>query len=261
MAARIASPIGPVTLTRHGQGRALVLIHGWGGAGADWQPVMAGLTGYDTIALTLPGSHDAPLIPPPDMARLGHAVAEMLDRLDLTDALLLGHSMGGPVAVEAAIAAPARVAGVLGLDTLSDHVFYGGTPEAEITRRRAAFAGDLPKETARMVRAICAPATPDAMADRITAAILSRSPATALLDLRDALFRWRLADRLPHLRCPLRLLNSAAVMAAHALAPIPALQTIPTRIYGAGHFPHLEDPAAILPVLQAELAAFPPEPP
>ncbi|WP_145962859.1 hypothetical protein [Mangrovicoccus ximenensis] len=75
-----------------------------------------------------------------------------------------------------------------------------------------------------------------------------------LLELRDALFAWRIADRLPGLACPLRLLNSAAVEAAHGRDPLPCLADVPRRIYGRGHFPQIADPAALLPVLCAELA-------
>ena len=40
----------------------------------------------------------------------------VLDALELDDAILIGHSMGGPVVAEAAARAPSRVLGVVAVD-------------------------------------------------------------------------------------------------------------------------------------------------
>nr|WP_256368206.1 alpha/beta fold hydrolase [Mangrovicoccus sp. HB161399] len=230
------------------------MVHGWGGSSAQWQAQLPGLSArWRVFAADLPGGPVHPLAGPVSMAALGQGLATLLGAAGLEDAVLLGHSMGGPVMVEAALAAPGRIRGLLGLDTLADRVFYGGTPAAEIARRRAAFGADLAGETRRMVDAIAAPATPADRRAGIVRDILRARPAD-LLDLRDALFAWEIAARLPGLACPLRLVNSAAVEAAHAADPLPCLAAVPCRIYGSGHFPQIEAPASLLPVLLAELA-------
>ncbi|WP_353476096.1 alpha/beta fold hydrolase (plasmid) [Salipiger sp. H15] len=251
------TPAGPVRMTAAGgQGRPLLLVHGWGGQGAQWDALLPGLAARFAVHVAdLPGGPGAPLSGPVDMASLGQGLARLLEAADLRGALLVGHSMGGPVIVEAALAAPARVAGLLGLDTLADRAFYGGSSPAVMAARRAGFAADLPGQTRAMIRAIAAPATPEATVQAISADVL-RARAEDLLALRDALFGWRAGDRVPRLGPPLRLLTSAEVAAAHARDPLPCLADVPETVYGTGHFPQIEAPDRLLPALLAELDQF-----
>ncbi|WP_171060830.1 alpha/beta fold hydrolase [Poseidonocella sp. HB161398] len=250
-----SSRAGRFTLSEAGgSGPPLVLVHGWGGSAAQWQALLPGLVAqWRVFAADLPGGPVHPLEGSVSMATLGQGVAALLDAAGIGEAVLLGHSMGGPVVVEAALAAHGHVRGLLGLDTLADRTFYGGSDALEIARRRAAFGADIAGATRRMVAAIANPATGAARCNAIAAEVLRARPAD-LLELRDALFAWDIAARLPGLSCPLRLLNSAAVEVAHAQDPLPCLGKVPRRIYGAGHFPQIEAPALLLPILLAELA-------
>ncbi|MBE9639610.1 alpha/beta fold hydrolase [Salipiger mangrovisoli] len=251
------TPAGPVRMTATGgQGRPLVLVHGWGGQGAQWRALLPTLAARFAVHVAdLPGGSGAPLCGPVDMATLGQGLARLLEAADLRGALLVGHSMGGPVIVETALADPVRVAGLLGLDTLADRAFFGGSSPAVIVARRAEFAADPTGQTRAMIRAIAAPSTAEATVHAISTDVL-RARAEDLLALRDALFAWRAGDRVPRLRPPLRLLNSAEVAAAHARDPLPCLANVPEAVYGTGHFPQIEAPDRLLPVLLAELDQF-----
>ena len=95
-----------------GQGLAVVFIHGLGASMYTWRnnlaPVLA--AGFRVVAFDNRGfgSSDKPAhgYTNADYARL--AVA-LLDSLHLPDAVVVGHSMGGEIAAEVAIAAPKRV--------------------------------------------------------------------------------------------------------------------------------------------------------
>ncbi|OLB17396.1 MAG: hypothetical protein AUH12_04665 [Gemmatimonadetes bacterium 13_2_20CM_69_8] len=82
-----------------GQGLAVVFIHGLGASMYTWRnnlaPVLA--AGFRVVAFDNRGFGSARL-----------AVA-LLDSLHLPDAVVVGHSMGGEIAAEVAIAAPKRV--------------------------------------------------------------------------------------------------------------------------------------------------------
>ncbi|MGH9318665.1 MAG: alpha/beta fold hydrolase [Vicinamibacteria bacterium] len=52
------------------------------------------------------------------MAAFGADVRAVLEALDLRGAVLVGHSMGGPVILEAAKLTPVRVAALVPVDTL-----------------------------------------------------------------------------------------------------------------------------------------------
>lgn len=231
-----------------GSGRPVVLVHGWGGNADQWQGCLPALgQSYHAFALQLPDTASVPA--------LGGSVADMLAALDLKNVTLVGHSLGGPVAIEAALLATDRISGILGLDTLEDRTFYGGCDKGEIARRRAEFDSDIPGATRRMVRQICATDTPLAGADHIADAIL-RKPEKFLSALRDAMFSWRLAERLPKVTCPIRLLNSAYLVDLRKKNPIPELKAVPVTCFGAGHFPQIEFPQTLVPMLLAEIAAL-----
>lgn len=127
-----------------GTGEPLVLIHGRGGAGALFAPILAPLAQhYQVIALDLPGwglsakppfhgrnAHDA-------LNLWMHGVLGLLDTLGVAQAHLLGHSMGGFTALGIGLEHPDRVrrlvlvdSGGLGMQTrLDERVEFRLKPE------------------------------------------------------------------------------------------------------------------------------------
>jgi pimeloyl-ACP methyl ester carboxylesterase len=109
-AARRPGPRAPLAYERCGEGEPLVLLHPLGADRAVWRPVVPYLKAYrDVIALDLPGfGGSAPLTGsrPPTPARLAITVVRMLEWLGLEPraAHLAGNSLGGWVALEAAVA-------------------------------------------------------------------------------------------------------------------------------------------------------------
>jgi pimeloyl-ACP methyl ester carboxylesterase len=94
-----------------GRGPAVVLLHGLGGFAESWRRTVEALAPRHTvIALDLPGfGHSAK---PPIRYGLGFfadAVGGFLDALGLGPVSLVGHSMGGAVAVAFTLARPTRV--------------------------------------------------------------------------------------------------------------------------------------------------------
>jgi pimeloyl-ACP methyl ester carboxylesterase len=96
----------------------LVFVHGFACSHADWQAQVAFFQSrYRVIACDLPG-HGASE-PPPDygsVESLGAAVASLLDTLDLPPAVLIGHSMGCRIILQATLNVPERVAKLILLD-------------------------------------------------------------------------------------------------------------------------------------------------
>lgn len=96
----------------------VVFVHGFGCAHADWNAQVAHLAArHRTVAVDLRG-HGAS---PGDAAdcsveRNGADIAELMRSLALPPALLVGHSMGCRVVVEAALQAPEHTAGIILVD-------------------------------------------------------------------------------------------------------------------------------------------------
>jgi len=99
-----------------GAGTPVIFIHGLGASMYAWRknlaPVMA--AGYRVLALDLLGfgSSDKPARGYTNAA-YAQLVVALMDSLHLPDAVLVGHSMGGEIAAEVAIAFPTRVRGLV----------------------------------------------------------------------------------------------------------------------------------------------------
>ena len=99
-----------------GAGTPVLFIHGLGASMYAWRknlaPVMA--AGFRVVALDLLGfgSSDKPAHGYTNAA-YAHLVVALMDSLHLPDAVLVGHSMGGEIAAEVAIAFPTRVRGLV----------------------------------------------------------------------------------------------------------------------------------------------------
>ncbi len=120
-----------IALMRSGAGRPLLFLHGGGGAG-HWLPFMAKLAGrHDVIVPEHPGfgASDSPdwLDNIHDLAYL---YLDVLDRLELEDVDLVGHSIGGWIAAELAVRDCSRLRSLTLIGAAGIHV--PGVPQADI---------------------------------------------------------------------------------------------------------------------------------
>jgi pimeloyl-ACP methyl ester carboxylesterase len=96
----------------------IVFVHGFACAHTDWDEQVAYLAPYhQTIAVDLRGHGASPgNTDECSIERYGADVAEVMHYLDVPPAVLVGHSMGCRVAIEAALQAPHRVSGLVLID-------------------------------------------------------------------------------------------------------------------------------------------------
>jgi len=93
-----------------GEGDAVVCLHGLGGDSNTWTPVMPALGGYRVVRIDLPGSgRSAAAGGPLTIGKLCESVLAVCQRLDVSRAHVLGHSMGTIVAQHLAVAQPRLV--------------------------------------------------------------------------------------------------------------------------------------------------------
>jgi pyruvate dehydrogenase E2 component (dihydrolipoamide acetyltransferase) len=130
-------------LTRGGPDPTLVCLHGLGDSSLTF-PEFAGtdpLRRYRVVAPDCPGFGRSPRFEPAawSLRGLAQSVLTLLDALDVGGFVILGHSLGGAVAVHLARLAPFRCAGILSLEgnlTLAA-MRHGGTRWRLVSFRRA----------------------------------------------------------------------------------------------------------------------------
>lgn len=133
----IETSFGPVFYTDEGSGPPILLLHAALHDRTDYGPVSEPLPqGRRVLALDWPGHGESPLPPTPlSAAQFGDLLIEVADRLELTDVVIVGNSVGGYAACRLALERPDRVAGVVLINT------GGFTPHSAFTRVLCAVMG------------------------------------------------------------------------------------------------------------------------
>lgn len=90
-----------ISFTDQGSGRAVVLLHGFLGSKAIWQQTAGELSrSYRVICIDLPGHGDTPCIGyAHSMEMMARCVKAVMNQLRLKRYVIVGHSMGGYVAL------------------------------------------------------------------------------------------------------------------------------------------------------------------
>ena len=265
--------VGSTTLHVHAQvghgsvGRpALVFLHYFGGSGRTWQPVMDALAaaGWHCLAPDLRGFGESPA-PGEDWTHytvdtIADDIRGLIDRLRLERFIVVGHSMGGKVALALAARRPAGLAG-LALISPSPP-----TPE--------------PMEEAERARLLAGYGDASAMKEtlrKITARPLSEPllDATVSDNLRASASAWRawlergskedISARMPQIAVPIRVAVGARDQAitgelvtreilARVNVPEAPLQSVPD----VGHLLPLEAPSDAVRFLLDAFTSFAP---
>ena len=225
---------------------ALVFIHGWNCDRSYWSAQLPFFVAtHQVVAIDLAGHGDSGINRKTwSMANFGADVAAVADALQLEDIILVGHSMGGPVALEAARLLKGRVKMVIGADTLSD--VSQRYADEQLAGMLGAMAADFTGTVESLVRSsFFLPTSDPALIDQI-ARDMSAAPPAAGIGAFEGFARWFDEDSektLADVDVPIRLINSdyrpTNTLAGQALtASFEA-----TLMSGVGHFVMQEDPA------------------
>jgi 3-oxoadipate enol-lactonase len=259
-------PGGRLAYEMTGTGPAVVLIHGFGLDRRMWDPQAQHLAAsfrvvrYDCRGFGASGPFD-PAVP---YTHAGDLVA-LLDHLVLGDTVLVGLSFGGRVALQAALATPARVRGLVLLDAVLDGVPWDRESEAgldEVTRQ--VRAGGVPAgRAAWLAHPLFATARerPD-LARRLAAMVAGYPGQRWLGQDPHQQIRPEPIDVLEHVAAPtLVAVGDRDVPCFREMSAVLA-RRIPGAQYrvvaGAGHMANLEQPAAVNELLTRFLAELPP---
>ena len=94
-------------------GPPLVLVHGAGGSRLHWPPALRRLAGRHTLAVDLPGHGQSPIGENSGIDAYAWGLADWRTAVPVHRPILVGHSMGAAIALTAALAEPAALAGLV----------------------------------------------------------------------------------------------------------------------------------------------------
>ena len=236
-----------------GRSPLVLLIHGWCGNQRFWRRQMAALGGCLRLATLDLSGHGLSRCPPDrawSIEAFGGDVVAVADALAADQVVLVGHSMGGPVALEASLRLGERCRLVLGVDTFTDAAFYRRLPPDAIEARVQTFVADFAGAMARMVAAITAPGDEPGLTDWIAGEMTPSDPRIALPVL-EGLLDWDIELRWPLRRAPVETINSKEGALREVQILLDGLGV--HILEGVGHFPMLEAPEAFNAALLAIL--------
>jgi pimeloyl-ACP methyl ester carboxylesterase len=239
----------PIAYDARGNGQtALVFVHCWACDRTIWDRQLAAFKhDYRVVALDL-GGHGASgrdrkswTIPV-----LAGDVRAVIEHLKLTRVVVVGHSMGGPVALETARLLPSQVIGVVCVDTLHNVELQ---PSEELGGRTArSLEADFERTMSQTVASMFARDTNPLIVRWMTARALAtdRKAAIGLLRAFDAL---DLKRTLAAVRVPVRCINAAPAGSGGVATAVDVNRRYAdfgaVMLEGGSHFPMLEHPAEL----------------
>jgi len=185
------------------------------------------------------------------MATFGEDVAAVVNKTDSSKIVLVGHSMGGPVAVEAAKILGDKIIGIVGVDTFYTPFQYPNSEEA-IAGFVEPFEKDFYGASEKLVRSMF---TPQVESGLITSIVKQMSTVELSLGISAMydLFRWNAKNNpstLNRFAKKLRNINGAPTGKEKALHK--SVHLVP----GVGHFVAQVKPDAFNAALDEIIAEY-----
>lgn len=220
---------------------ALVFVHGWCCDRSYWRAQVDHFASrHLVVALDLGGHGESGLGRRVwSMSSFGADVSAVVEKLDLHDVVLVGHSMGGPVVVEAARLLEDRVLAVVPVD------YFGDVEDRWSAERVEAYLAplraDFPGTTRALVRRYFRADSDPKLVERVARDMAAQPPDVGLSAI-EHVRRYDQAEGLAAVKVPVRLINgdlwNTDVEAARRYRPDLKLAVMS----GVGHFIMVEKP-------------------
>ncbi len=230
---------------------ALILVHCWSCDSTYWdQQLDAFKARYTVVTLDLAGHGDSGTLRGDwSIPAFGADVAAVAARIRNQEIVLVGHSMGGPVALEAARRLRARVIGIVGVDTFTNIGLPPLTPR-ELEKRLEPYQRDFAATTRdNVIQRFFKPNSDPELARRIADDMASNPPGIgigAMIGMNSMNYAAALGD----IDVPIVAINSdrlpTDVDRIRLHAPTFRVKIIP----GAGHFLMIEEAARFNALLE-----------
>jgi pimeloyl-ACP methyl ester carboxylesterase len=236
---------------------AVVLIHGWSCDANYWRSQLDALKAkYTTVTVNLAG-HGASTRNRTDwsMANYGEDVAAVVRQLQSPHVVLVGHSMGAPVALEATRRIGDRVIGIVAVDSLKS---IGQPPvsAAEVEMRLKPFRADFIGRMRELVPASFFTKDADPAFVRKVAEDMSLAAPEVAIPSLAAVMKMDLTPVVAEIHVPVVAINSDATPTdeARIRKSLPTFRAV--VMPRTGHFLMMEKAQEFNPILLREIDAM-----
>ncbi|MEN3329484.1 MAG: sigma-B regulation protein RsbQ [Acidobacteriota bacterium] len=248
----------PIHYSVQGKGDpALVFIHCWACNRHFWDNQVAEFSKtYRVVTIDLPGHGESGKERKNySVESYGDDVKTVVTKLNLKRVVLVGSSMGGPIALEATRRMPDRVVAIVPVDTLQN--VEQKVPQEQLDAVFKAMQDDFKTATTNLLNQFFfSPTTPAAVKERIINETIAQNPEVVLPILK-AVFSYDAAPGLKEVKVPIRAINADRVPTDVTANRKYAPQFDVVIIKGTGHYPMLEDPARFNQMLAEILRNLP----
>jgi haloalkane dehalogenase len=252
---------GVIHHTEAGNGPAVLLIHGWPTSSFLWREVMKPIARtHRAIAIDLPGfgASPKPLDASYDFDFFEAAIDEKLAALGVERTVVVGHDIGGPIALHWALHRQDRVTGIALLNTLVYPELSEAAQQFVAACTTPGIREQLTSDDGLAAAMKLGVADPDALSEEVFTGVtapfetdedrLALANAGVGLDLEEVA---RMERELPNLKLPVRviygeqdrILPDIAETVARLRRDVP--QTEVTALPHCGHFLQEEDPEQV----------------
>lgn len=241
------------------QDTTLLFVHGWCIDQSYWAPqVEAFCKDYQVVTMDLPGFGSSGKDRENwTVEAYGQDVAAVIDQLDLQNVILIGHSMGGDVILEAALSSPASVIALVGVDNFKDvGVEMTDAMQAEIDGFMDMMEQDYANTAAAYAQqALFHPSTDSAIVKRVTEDFRTADPKVATASLQELIkYGPRESEQLAKLNKKLYLINSDATPTSISGLDATGVNYEVLNIHATGHYPMSEKVAEFNQLLRTALS-------
>ena len=224
----------------------VILIHGAGGTHLSWPVEIRRLPGQRMLAVDLPGHGKSPGLGRHSIPEYSQSLLDFLDVLGIYKAIIVGHSMGGGIALDLALDHPEYV---LGLGLISSNARLG---VAQGVLDGLALPATVPATIQTIIEWSFGPQV-DADFKELAASRLRETRPAVLSGDMQACNNFDVLQRLPEINIPTLIVcgtedKMTPLRYSEAMAvniPNAALQTIDS----AGHMVALEQPRRVAGIL------------
>lgn len=244
-----------------GDGPPIICLHGIGGHKESFRHQLEGLTDYRVIAWNMPGYGASPARPL-SFSALSEALFDFIETLGFETAHLLGHSIGGMLAIEHALRQPQQVRSLALMGTTSR---FGGRDES--FKKKFLEARLAPLDAGQTMAEMVALAAPnivgsDADATSIEAirTSMTRVPEATWRHVLACLVTFDRHDELTSLALPVCLIAGSEDQNAPAKTMQKMAEKLPDadhyELPGVGHMINQEAPDEVNAILNAFYKRF-----